>query len=266
LHIEEKNNVKYCVFENLENSGLVNHCFSTRIGGVSKGVYESLNISYTRGDKKENVDENLKRLSNAVGFNPKNIVCGKQIHKTHVLNVGKKDCGCDICGYDGYVTDEPCVVLCTFHADCVPLYFLDVKKKVIALSHAGWRGTAARMAEATVKKMTDTYGCNPQDIIVAIGPSIGKCCFQVDEPVVKEFRKNIDFTNDFIFNDENDKDRYKIDLWGVNKKLMEEAGIPEKNIEVTNLCTKCSPELFYSHRNMGNNRGSMAAYLMLKEF
>lgn len=265
MHIEEKEQVKFCVFENLEKSGIVNACFSTRTGGVSEGVYESLNVSYTRGDSVENVSENLKRLGHAAGFESRNIVCGKQIHKTNILRVGKNDRGHVFFGYDGYVTDEPEVVLCTFHADCVPLYFLDTKKRVIALSHAGWRGTAAGIACVTVHKMMSEYGCDPKDIIAAIGPSIGKCCFQVDEPVKKEFLKKYDFSNDFISDDENENEHYKIDLWAINKRIMEKAGIPEENIEVTDLCTKCHPELFYSHRKMGDKRGSMAAYLMLKE-
>ena len=109
------------------------------------------------------------------------------------------------------------------------------------------------------------YNTNPEDIVAAIGPSIGKCCFQVDKPVVDEFRKNMSFADEFITDDLSCKDHYKIDLWGINKRLMTESGIKEENIEVTDKCTMCNEKLFFSHRRMGNLRGSMAAYLSLKE-
>ena len=254
------------MFENLEDTGLVSHCFTTRIGGVSDGVFESLNVSYTRGDRKENVDENLKRLYVAMDFSQDKTVSGHQVHKTEVLDVDYDCCGKSITGYDGYITDKPGIVLCTFHADCVPLFFLDPVKKVIALSHSGWRGTAGRIAEATISKMNKLYGCSPEDILAAIGPSIGKCCFQIDRPVVEEFYRKIEFSKEYIEEDKSADGYFKADLWGINKRLMTEAGIIDKNIEVTDKCTMCSPDLFFSHRKMGEKRGSMAAFLSLKEF
>lgn len=265
MKIVNKNGLQVCHFENLEKTGLVNHCFTTRIGGVSQNEFESLNVSFTRGDKKENVEENLKRVAEAEGFDLSKLTDGHQIHKTNILNIDYSHCRTHIEGYDGYITNKPGIVLCTYHADCVPLFFLDPVKKVIGLSHSGWRGTAAGIAKETVKKMQAWYDTNPEDIVAAIGPSIGKCCFQVDKPVVDEFRKNMSFADEFITDDLSCKDHYKIDLWGINKRLMTESGIKEENIEVTDKCTMCNEKLFFSHRRMGSLRGSMAAYLSLKE-
>ena len=113
--------------------------------------------------------------------------------------------------------------------------------------------------------MIDLYGCERKDILAAIGPSIGKCCFQIDEPVVNEFRKNMYYAMEYISPDENEKDHYKADLWLINKRILTECGIPEENIEITDKCTMCNEDLFYSHRRMGDKRGSMAAYIAIKE-
>ena len=262
MEIREKNGIKYCVFKNIEETGLVSHAFSTRVGGVSKGVFDGLNVSYTRGDEKENVDENIKRICSVIDVQPENIVCGHQVHDKKVLRVTKEDIGKDISGYDAFITNEKGVVLSTFHADCVPVFLVDTKNKAVAMIHSGWRGTAKKICCETIEKMKEEFGTEPKDIAAAIGPSIGVCCFQVDEPVVKEFEKAADFANEFIFDDKNCADHYKIDLWGINKRLLESCGVT--NIEVTNRCTMCSEELFYSHRRMGNERGSMAAYICLK--
>ncbi len=266
MRVVNINGVEICLFDNLYKTGIVNHCFTTRVGGISKNEFKSLNVSYSRGDNKCDVDENLKRVSNAVGFDKNKIVSGNQIHGTKILKVGYEHCNKNIEGFDGYITDKPNIVLCTFHADCVPLFFVDTVKKVIALSHSGWRGTANKMAQVTIEKMSELYGCKPQNILAGIGPSIGVCCFQIDEPVIEEFDNNISFAKEYIFDDKDYKGHYKADLWGINKRLIIESGVPEKNIEVTDMCTMCNENLFFSHRRMGKNRGSMAAYLSLKEF
>lgn len=165
---------------------------------------------------------------------------------------------------DGLVTNKRGVVLVTFHADCVPLYFVDTKNKAIGMAHAGWRGTADGMAKAMLDKMKEEYGSEPSDIKSAIGPSIGVCCFQVDEPVAEIFRSKFDFAEKFIYNDETAENKYKIDLWGINKELLMLNGVKEENIEVGGLCTKCNPDIFYSHRVMGENRGTMGAFLYLE--
>ena len=166
----------------LEQTGIVGHCFSTRYGGVSEGFLGSMNLSFSRGDKKENVEENFRRITSVLGKSTKDLVFTDQTHTTNVRKVTAEDAGCGIVkdrGYtdiDGLITDEPGLVLATFYADCVPLYFVDPVHRAIGLSHSGWRGTAGRMGAVTLAAMEREYGTKPQDVICAIGPSICQEC------------------------------------------------------------------------------------------
>ncbi len=247
---------------------LVNHGFSTRKGGVSIGCYESMNLHF-RNDTKENVRENFRILCDALHMEAANIVFSTQIHEDVVYTASKEDIGkglfreSDIKSADGLVTDEKNIVLTTFYADCVPLYFVDPVRAVIALAHAGWRGCVRQIGIKTLQKMCDEYGTKPQDVLVGIGPSIGACCFQVDAPVVHEFEKNIPFAADYIVPD-SVEGKYKIDMQAIHKRLLMEASVPEENIEMAHICTKCNPNEFFSHRAMGNERGSLAALLELR--
>lgn len=159
------------------------------------------------------------------------------------------------------MTNEKGINLVIFGADCVPVFLLDPKNRAIGLAHCGWKGTADRMAEHIVRQMERAYGSNPEDLIAAIGPSIGKCCFQVDDPVVNLFRKQIAFADDIIFEDPTEEGKYKIDLWETNRRLMADCGV--KNIEIAGLCTMCDTQRFYSHRKMGEKRGVMAGVMTL---
>ncbi|MBR1738275.1 MAG: peptidoglycan editing factor PgeF [Firmicutes bacterium] len=268
--VNKKGDIEYLTFESFDKTGLVKHCFSTRKGGVSEGVYESMNLSF-RKDKRENVIENYRLLCEAIGADYRNVVFSDQVHEDRLYIVTKEDCGkgllreSDITGYDGLITNESGVVLTTFYADCVPLYFLDKKKKVIALTHSGWKGTVKEIGRKSVEKMREKFGCECDDIIAGIGPSIGGCCFQVDMPVVEEFRKAFEFADRYIVKDESAEGKYKIDLKGINKEIMMKSGIKEENIEVSDNCTKCRGDIFFSHRNMGSERGSLAALMCLGE-
>ena len=268
MKIIENGDLKYIQFDNINKTGIVRHFFSTRCGGVSEGEFCSMNLSFTRGDKRENVIKNFEIMEKETRINYKNIVMSRQTHTTNVHIVTKDDIGKgvtvenDLENTDGLITNEKGIAITTFSADCVPLFFVDTENKVIALAHAGWRGTVNGIALETVKKMTENFGTKPENIVAAIGPSIGKCCFQVDMPVVSEFMDKIENAKRFIEKD-TEEGKFKIDLWGVNAFLMEKAGILKENIEITDLCTMCNPELFYSHRVMGNARGSMVAVMEL---
>lgn len=259
--------VKYLTFDSFDKLKIVKHCFPTKIGGVSKDCYESLNLGLSRGDDENSVLENFHLISDAVGLDFSNIVMYKQVHGTKILHITKdtekgllvKNKQQDI---DALITNVPGVVLATSHADCVPLYFVDPVKKVIALAHSGWQGTVLKIGEKTVKEMIEKYECRGTDIIVGIGPSICANCFEVDEPVFKEFEKA--FPNIKNFTKFNSKDnKYNIDMWQINKSMIHDVGVPEENIEITDYCTKCNDDLFYSHRTMGDKRGSHAAFLQL---
>ncbi|MDR2904066.1 MAG: peptidoglycan editing factor PgeF [Clostridiales bacterium] len=265
-----KNGIPFYTFENFEKHNL-RHAFSSKTGGVSAGCFAALNLGFRRGDADENVRKNFRALAEAVGFSYEDMVFSDQVHETAVRAVGKSDRGkgylreSDIVRTDGLMTNEPGVVLTTFYADCVPLYFYDPAHRAIALSHAGWRGTLNKIGGLTVAKMQETYGSKPEEIIAGIGPSIGPCCFEVDLPVVEEFHTGLSFAADFIAAHKESAGKYLIDLWGVNKKILADAGLKPENIETAELCTQCNSDTFYSHRVMGKERGSMAAFLALGE-
>ena len=172
--IEEKvkEGVPFLSYPILENTGIVSHGFSTRLGGVSEGGYSSMNLSLSRGDSPEAVEENTKRIARAIGVEKEKMVYTQQTHTTNVAVVSGKDAGSTLKETDGLVTDSPGICLVTFYADCVPLYFVDPVRRAIGLSHSGWRGTVGKMAAATVEKMKECFGTRPEDIIAAVGPSI----------------------------------------------------------------------------------------------
>ncbi len=265
MELIKKGNIEYYVFDKLKG---IRHCFSTRKGGVSEGCYESMNLGW-REDKKENVIENYRRICSAIGCDSRNTVWTRQVHKDRILNVTKAHRGKGLFkereeeGYDGIITNCSDVVLTGFSADCVLIFYYDPIKKVIAITHSGWRGTVLSIGAKTVYKMVSDYGCDKRDIICGIAPAIGKCCFQVDRPVVDEFENAFDWCTPFIRNDDENEGKYYIDLHGINEEILVRAGILRDNIENSRICTKCDPDMFYSHRLMGNERGSMAGFISL---
>jgi YfiH family protein len=258
-------------FRDLKKTGFVKHGFSTRLGGVSQGDYESLNLSFGKGDGFHEVTKNFIKIGRAMDIQIKDMVFSKQTHSTNIKVVGREDKGNGITKVqkfkevDGLITNEPGVCLVTFYADCVPLYFVDPVNKAIGLSHSGWRGTASKMAVKTLNLMAGKFGTNPRYVKVAIGPSICQGCYEVNEDVVDEIRKHFprETWGEIYIKKENGK--YLLDLWKVNELLLHDAGVLFSNIEVTNLCTCCNDNLFFSHRAMGDKRGTMAAFLMIKE-
>ncbi len=263
--VENKNGVKYFTFHKLEG---IRHCFSTRVGGVSEGCYESLNLGF-RQDTRENVVENYNRLCNAIGIDVKNTVWTRQIHKDIILKVDERDRGKGLFmprreeGYDAVITNCSGVVLTGFSADCVLILYYDKANHAIGVAHSGWRGTVLGIGGKTVRAMEREFGTRADEIICCIAPAIAKCCFQVDKPVVDEFLKAYSWSGEFITQDSENSDKYYIDLHAVNEKILLNAGVRAENIENSYYCTKCHPELFYSHRLMGDARGSMAAMISL---
>lgn len=267
---KEVGGVPYLAYPLLEQTELVRHGFSTRLGGVSKGVCSTMNLSFARGDEVEAVRENYCRMAKALGVAEDSFVLSVQTHTTNVRVVTRADRGkglikpCDYSEVDGLVTNEPGLCLTTFYADCVPLFFLDPVKKVIGLSHSGWRGTTGRIGEKTLEVMKNTYGSNPEDVLAAIGPSICQACYEVSEDVIDVFRQHFleKYWNVLFYKKENGK--YQLDLWKANEIVLKEAGIKEEHLAVTNLCTCCNPELLFSHRASKGKRGNLAAFLALK--
>ena len=261
------NGAIYFTFDNFSRYGLT-HGFFSRKGGVSTGIFESLSFSRNMGDSEEKLRENFRIAARALGFPADDIVLTKQTHTTNlrIARPGDRGMGYDrLCGYadiDGLVTDEKNIALAAVFADCVPLYFYDIKEKVIALSHSGWQGTAEGMADVTIGFMADNYNSKPENVICGIGPAINACCFEVDEDVHTLFRQKFDFAGHYITAGKPGK--HNIDLIGINRHMLLEAGLLPENIEAARICTCCCDrELFFSHRRDGLNRGNMGAFLTL---
>ena len=267
MNIKENKGVTYLTYPALEElSGFV-HAFSTRLGGVSEGIYSSMNLSFTRGDDENSVMENYRRLAEAVGFSVENIVTSDQTHTANVRVITEADRGNGITkprpytDVDGMITNVPGLVLATFYADCVPLYFIDPVRKAIGLSHSGWRGTAAHIGAVTVRRMQEEYGSLPEDLYGAIGPSICQECYEVSEDVILEFQKTFPEQSwrDLFYRKENGK--YQLNLWEANRQIMLEAGLIEEHISLPGLCTCCNPEFLFSHRASRGKRGNLGAFL-----
>ena len=169
---------------------------------------------------------------------------------------------------DGLLTNMPGVTLVTFFADCVPLYFVDQKHRAIGLAHSGWRGTVNRMGEKMIHAMEREYGSAPEDLICCVGPSICSDCYEVGEDVADNFRDTFskeDCEAIVLPSKTGMIGKRQLDLWEANRRILLEAGVPEKNISVTDICTKCNPDKLFSHRAMGEKRGNLCAFLALKE-
>lgn len=267
--LEKKEEVEYITFQKIKDTGFVSHGFSTRIGGVSEDFLGEMNLGYNRGDRKENVDENFRRMGNALGFATQSMVLSDQTHKTQVRKVTGKDCGKGFCrdrdyhDMDGLITNEPQIVLATFFADCVPLFFADPIQQAIGLAHSGWRGTVGKMGRVVIEEMKKEFGSRPENIIAAIGPSICGDCYEVSEDVVEEFQKA--FTKEQCNKIATRKTggKYNLDLWKCNEIILEEAGIQKQNMETTDLCTCCNPEFLFSHRASHGKRGNMGAFMWI---
>ena len=296
MNVQEKEGVTFLTYPALDELPGIVHGFSTRLGGVSEVIYATMNSSYTRRDKDESVTENFRRISLAMGFSPEDIVTSDQTHTANVRVVTEKDRGNGITkprpytDVDGMITNVPGLVLATFYADCVPLYFVDPVRRVVGLSHSGWRGTVARIGAITVRKMTETYGTDPKDLYAAIGPSICQDCYEVSEDVIEQFQHAFpedeyldlyckDLSGDtrldlycqnfsekihsnLYYRKSNGK--YQLNLWEANRHILLDAGIPASRISLPNLCTCCNPNLLFSHRATHGRRGNLAAFLGLK--
>ena len=281
--------IEYFTFDSLEKTGIVEHMFTTRNGGVSSGCFSNLNFSYTRGDKKENVDENFRRAAAVFGKTSDDIVCSIQTHTTNVRKVTVDDKGKGVTrersysDIDGLITNERGIMLATFYADCVPLFVVDTRNKAIGLSHSGWRGTVGKMGQATLEAMAKEYGTSPKDVKAAIAPSICQECYEVSEDVAEAFSRSFsrddvkaaeylarykaaftaeDIENCLLYKKQNGK--YQLNLWYANFRVFRDAGVPNENIEITDICTCCNPKLLFSHRASNGRRGNLGAFMMLR--
>lgn len=270
MTLNENKGVPFLTYNRLSQIDFIRHAFSTKHGGVSTDEWTSMNFAFSRGDKPENVIENYKIFSDAVGFDYNSLVTSSQDHNTYVRPVTKNECGIgiwrekDMPSVDALITNEPNVTLVTHYADCTPLFFVDTVGKAIGLAHAGWRGTVGRIGEEVLRKMTSLYGTNPKDVVVAIGPAISKCCYEVDKDCAENFYNLKDLDNSkFIF--PKNEVKYMIDLLETNRQIVMKAGVKKENIVLSDLCTKCNSNLLWSHRATNGHRGTMCAFMCIEK-
>lgn len=271
MGVREKDGVPYLAFPAFEKQKGIRHGFSTRLGGVSQGCFASMNLSFTRGDEESCVRENFRRMGKAIGFATEDLVFTHQTHTACVRVVGERERGCGFTrplpyqDVDGLVTNVPGLVLTAFFADCVPLFFADPRKRVIGLSHSGWRGTVGKIGQETVRLMEAEFGCDPKDILAAVGPSICQDCYEVSEDVIRQFQLQFEEScwESLFYGKGGGK--YQLDLWRANELVLLEAGITPEHISITDVCTCCNPDLLYSHRASGGRRGNLAGFLELTE-
>ena len=255
--------------DNLDDFRNVVHAFTTREGGVSEGIYSSLNLGFSRGDDPEKVEENYQLICSAVGIDPASIVATRQIHSDIVRKVGaadKREHLSDPVPYeaDALITDESNVTLAVFTADCIPVLLYAEDSNAIGAAHAGWRGTVADIVGKTVKAMCEEYNGKPENIYAAIGAGIGVCCFETGAEVyeaVKALGLDCDIST-IAVDDKNGK--YHVDLKEINRLLLVRAGVPDENIVISSECTKCSCEKYWSHRATNGERGTQAALISLR--
>ena len=302
LQLRHQEGIDYLSFDLLEQTGAAKHLISTRLGGVSEGIYGTMNYSYNRGDDRRCVDENFRRTAALFGKGPEAFVCSDQIHTVNVRKVTRADAGkgvvCpkDYRDVDGLITDEPGLILATFYADCVPLLFVDPVRRAIGCSHSGWRGTVQEMGRVTVEKMVMEYGCRPEDIRAAIGPSICQECYEVSADVAEAFgalfsqeryrrivgeEGCIAWEEIFYAQGRGDsgapasgavptaigffpEEKYQLNLWKANEAILLAAGILPEHLAVTDVCTCCNPQVLFSHRASQGKRGNLGAFLMLE--
>ena len=270
MTLNNADSVPYLTYNSLSEINFINHAFTPRLGGVSEGEFTSMNTAFNRNDDPNRVTENYKRICGSAGFEFESLVASAQDHHTYVRAVTSKEKGIgiyrprDLESVDALITNEPGVTLVTYYADCTPLFFVDVKNRAIGLAHAGWRGTVGRIGEKVIEKMTALYGTDPKNVTCAVGPAISVCCYEVDEPCAANFLALTDLDTDkFVF--EKGGGKYMLNLLEANKQILMAAGVQEKNITLSDLCTNCNSGLLWSHRATKGHRGTMSALLCIRK-
>ena len=254
------NGLRYYQFESIP-TGRVLHGVFTRLGGVSQGPFASLNLGVTMGDDLTAVKENRERFFAAVGVDPSKAVRTIQVHGARVAAVGPSDVAVMQQATDGLVTATPNLPLVMAFADCTPIMLYDPKRQVIGIAHAGWRGTVAGVGQAAVQQMHSAFGCDPADILAAIGPAIGPCCYEVGDEVFREVANSLGRADELF--QAGQGDRLHLDQWAANEFALRQAGVT--HIEQAGICTACHVNEFYSHRAEAGRTGRFGAIIMLRE-
>lgn len=265
LRRQEHDDLVYYTSPQLSLYPRLRHGFFTRRGGVSKGIYESLNFRFTGTDSRENVEKNFDIAARILGGGISRTARTTQKHTDRVEEVTAVSQFTAVGdGVDGLVTNTPGTVLCGFYADCQLVMLYDHRSKAAGLAHAGWRGICQEIVRKTIRKMTDLYGTNPNDIIAAVGPSICRSCFVTDGDVPQRMRETFgDMVQEYMYQQ---GEKWCVDLKNITYAMLLRAGVPPYNIDISNLCPCCGDkELFWSHRRLGEERGVHAGMIVLSE-
>lgn len=258
----KENGLIYLTSDNLPH---VRHGFSTRPGGVSVPPWDSLNLGVGRGDDIASVQENYRRFCAAIGTDVERVVLSKQIHEDNVRLVTAEDCGKglwrerDYTSVDAMICDQPNIPLVVFSADCGIILLHDEVRGAIGAVHAGWRGVAQGIVAKAAQAMVDTFGCKPEHIHAAIGPAISQCCFETDDDVPAAMHEALGDAVDPFMTWNGTK--WHIDLKSINAMWLRKMGV--QHIDICDHCTACRPDLYWSHRKMGNARGAQIAMISL---
>ena len=283
MELRNSGQVPLFLYKGFEKIDFIRHAFSSRMGGVSEGIYSSMNFKEDGTDTNENIRENYRRISEALGCDLGKMVRSQLCHGVRVHEVKEDDFGVGVLGkstlldYDGLITNIPGVTLVATFADCVPLYFVDEEHKAIGLAHSGWRGTVDRIALHMLEAMEKAYGTQADQILIAIGPCICGECYEVGaelkETFSKDFSGDIEMKTGISFEREvcqkinrgDDEEKYLLDLRKANLMTFLNAGVPRENIQISDICSCCNPDLIFSHRYTKGQRGVSAAFLGIKQ-
>lgn len=263
--LEKKKTIEYLQSPLLGKCDFLEHAFCTRHGGASQDDYKSLNISFREGDEEFRVLQNWDLLATAYAIPMEQFLVVNQVHGDEIFVIkpyGSYFSTSDELNYDAIVTTRAYLAICIKTADCVPVFLVDKVKKVIAVAHAGWKGTALEISAKVIRLMQNQYNSKPADILAAIGPSIGKCCYEVDQATAEAFSKQNN--SEFFLQQGKRKNKWMLDLPEANRRQIMAMGVAESNVEAAGYCTTCNQDMFFSHRGAGGITGRQVNFMMIK--
>lgn len=256
-------NIWYGKFDVFPQNGFV-HGVSTRLGGVSKAPYNTMNLGLHVGDDQDDVCENRRRFAKALGLDGDRIVTPEQIHGSAIRVVTEKDAGRGAFEYsdsiektDALITNTPKLPLLLCYADCTPILFYDPINHACGIAHAGWKGTFANIGALTVEAMGQAFGTKPADVLASIGPAIGPLCYEVSDELAEQFSVKFSDFMDRIVEEQNG--RKHLNLWETNRLSLIAAGVMPEHIDMADTCTACNSELFFSYRADNGKTGRIGA-------
>jgi len=261
--LQTRNGVEFYRAPHLEATGQLIHAFSTRLGGVSRPPFHSLNLSLDTGDKAVHVRKNRKILADAFGLAPSVLLTVNQVHEDEIRIIDSpspEDHSGAFC--DAMITDRRGIAIGVLTADCVPILLLAPETCTIAAIHVGWKGTALNLCGKTIRVLAERFGADPENLMAAVGPSIGPCCYEVDEPLRSIFSQNNDFWDRWA--QPSASGRWGLDLQRASIDHMTASGVRNENIVWFDVCTRCQEALFFSYRRDGGITGRQMAFIMLK--